>query len=363
MTDFIKGLDLSEAFYREEAAPLIRRFGGKLKFSAALKGFGSDVLGYDTPLSRDHMWGPRFTLFLSREKREAVGAELSSYLAESLPSRFRGYPVNFSRPDGEGIRIMEETKSERVNHLIEITSPREMFRDYLGFPYGQMPETSQWLTVSEHRLLAVTSGRIFHDDLGLGDACRTIARYPRDVALYLMASLWRMISEKEAFVGRTGELGDELGSRLNAASIVQYLMRLGFLWEGRYAPYGKWFGRAFSELSVAGELKPFLEEALRANDWKGREEALCKAYLLAGREQNRLALSPEKPEVKISSYYNRPYRVIFAERFADALTEGIRDPFLKGAPKIGSVPHFSDVCPLYEDRGLTEKLRILYEEI
>lgn len=39
----------------------------KLYAWAGLMGYGSDVLGYDDEISTDHMWGPRFYLFL-REK-------------------------------------------------------------------------------------------------------------------------------------------------------------------------------------------------------------------------------------------------------------------------------------------------------
>lgn len=55
----MKGLDLSEEFYWEIVRPLIaRRFPQLMeKHAAGLIGYGSDVLGYDDVLSRDHEWG------------------------------------------------------------------------------------------------------------------------------------------------------------------------------------------------------------------------------------------------------------------------------------------------------------------
>jgi len=61
---FIKGLELCETFFHEHGLPIIRQYDPNLEFSAGLIGYGSDVLGYDDCVSADHMWGPRFYLFL-----------------------------------------------------------------------------------------------------------------------------------------------------------------------------------------------------------------------------------------------------------------------------------------------------------
>ena len=39
-----------------------------LPYAAALVGGGSQVLGYDTPMSTDHDWGPAVTLFLPEDE-------------------------------------------------------------------------------------------------------------------------------------------------------------------------------------------------------------------------------------------------------------------------------------------------------
>ena len=41
-----------------------------LRHSAALIGAGSEVLGFDTPMSSDHHWGPRAILFLAEDDYE-----------------------------------------------------------------------------------------------------------------------------------------------------------------------------------------------------------------------------------------------------------------------------------------------------
>jgi hypothetical protein len=62
MTEFIPGLKLSELYYNEAIRPLLDKHFPGLAHSAALVGFGSDVIGFDTPLSIDHGWGPRLVL-------------------------------------------------------------------------------------------------------------------------------------------------------------------------------------------------------------------------------------------------------------------------------------------------------------
>ena len=95
--------------------------------------------------------------------------------------------------------------------------------------------------------------------------------YPKDIWLWLLACQWRRIAQEEAFVGRTAEVGDELGSRILTARIVRDLMRLCFLIERRYAPYSKWLGSAFRNLRMAPRLVSYLEAALKATDYPARE--------------------------------------------------------------------------------------------
>jgi hypothetical protein len=65
MADFVPGLELGERFYSEAAKPIIDRYFPGLRYSAAMLGWSSEVLGYDDVESMDHNWGPRFQLFLS----------------------------------------------------------------------------------------------------------------------------------------------------------------------------------------------------------------------------------------------------------------------------------------------------------
>ncbi|MBE0696423.1 MAG: hypothetical protein IH586_05820, partial [Anaerolineaceae bacterium] len=82
MPDFIPGLALSEAYYWEAVRPILDTHFPDLAHTAALIGFSSEVLGFDTLTSRDHFWGPRLWLFLNPQdfltKKDAVNQALRS---------------------------------------------------------------------------------------------------------------------------------------------------------------------------------------------------------------------------------------------------------------------------------------------
>ena len=139
---------------------------------------------------------------------------------------------------------------------------RSFFKEYLGIHPYQKIRDSTWLTLPQQKLLSIVKGKIFHDGLGIKAIIKNFEYYPRDVWLFMLASQWSKISQKEAFVGRTAVVGDELGSRIIASEIVRDLMGLCFLMEKTYAPYSKWFGKAFSELEIAKEISPVLGKVL-----------------------------------------------------------------------------------------------------
>ena len=111
----------------------------------------------------------------------------------------------------------------------------------------------------------MTAGAVFHDPDGdLKHVRSKLEWYPNDIWLWLLACQWRRIAQEEAFVGRTAEVDDELGSRILTARMVRDLMRLCFLIERRYAPYSKWLGSAFQNLHMAPRLASHLDAALEA---------------------------------------------------------------------------------------------------
>jgi len=361
--EFIKGQELCESFFKEIAQPILKKSFPTLRYAAGLIGYGSDVLGFDDAMSTDHMWGPRFLLFLPEERFDRSRAEISAAFSTGFPYEYKGYSTNFSPPDwnDNGVRQREHISEGSVNPLVEYHTLRSYFESYLGWAPFEEITVSQWLTFSEHRLLGITSGRVFHDDLGLEKARKMLGYYPQDVWLWMMASQWKMLAEEEAFTGRCGLVGDETGSRIIAARQVQRIMRLCFLMEKQYAPYSKWFGTAFKQLNIAAELSPVLERVLKTSDWQERDRLLGRAYTIAADTFNSLGLT-EKLDSSTREYFDRPFRVLMADRFADALMDAVQKPDLKKLrPPFGSVCQFTDSTTVFDDPALADRLKSLYK--
>jgi hypothetical protein len=359
---FIKGLDLSELFYKEAVKPILAARFPKVPYSAALLGPGSEVLGFDTPQSTDHDWGPKLMLFLAEAGHAAHRDEIDHVLRQDLPREVRGYPTDFGRHD-DGTAVMTADASGPINHGVSFFTVRAFSRFWLNFDIDEGPGVVDWLTIPEQVLRSFTGGRVFHDGLGQLDPLRARLRYyPHGVWLYLLATQWRRISQEEAFVGRCGQVGDEVGSCLVAARLVRDLMRLCFLMERQYAPYIKWFGTAFAQLDCAGELLPVLTQVLRAESWQEREKYLSSAYEFVARMHNDLDITEPLP-AQVSNYYNRPFLVIHGDRFADAIYAAITDEkVLALPPALGGIDQFVDSTDVLTSPGRLGQLKLTYRQ-
>jgi hypothetical protein len=135
-----------------------------------------------------------------------------------------------------------------------------------------------WLGLPEQALLEVTEGSVYRDDDGgLGALRQRLGYFPQDVWLYKIGCQWVRVGQEQAFVGRCGDVGDDIGSRIITARLARDVIRLCFLVERRYVPYPKWFGTAFARLLCAWEISPLIADALRADDRRRRETALAEA--------------------------------------------------------------------------------------
>jgi hypothetical protein len=341
MPTFVQGRALSAALYRDVVAPTL----GPLRHAAALLGWGSDVLGYDTERSTDHGWGPRMQLFVDA----GDVADATARVTDALPETFGGWPTHFGWDE------------VAVRSWVEVGTLRTWIVARLGYWPGASVATLDWLLTSQQHLLEVTGGAVFHDDHGdLTRVRATLAWYPHDIWLWLLACQWQRISQEESFVGRAAEVGDDLGSRIIAARLARDLMRLGFLLERRYAPYGKWLGTAFAALDIAGELGPAIERALTALNHPERERGLVDAYEIVGRRHNALALTtPLDPSAR--RYHSRPFRVLHAERFVAACLDEIHDPDLRRFPLVGSVDQFVDSTDVLSHAERSRRLRAIFD--
>jgi len=358
MPKFIKGKKLSESFFNEIVKPILKKNYSTLKYSAGLIGNGSDVIDYDTSRSMDHDWGPRVLLFLSK-KDFKKRSQISNIFSKELPYTFKGFSTNFETAGEEGVKVLKKINSGKIDHRIEIFTIESFFKEYLNFNVKKDISIYDWLIFPEHKLLTITAGKIFHDDLGLKNVVEKFQYYPKDVWYYLLASQWKRISPTEQFMGRCGELKDELGSKIIASRLVKDIMKMCFLIEKKYTPYLKWFGTGFNTLKSSKKLKPILNKIMNSKNWKTREKYLSEAYEYLAKMHNSLKIT--KPmKTKVSRFYGRPYLVINGGSFASNIKKQIKNPKLKSLDLgLGSINQLSDSTHVFEAN--TQKFKSVYK--
>jgi Domain of unknown function (DUF4037) len=333
--DFQPGLRLAAAFHADVVRPLLAAAHPGLSYAAALIGPGSEVAGRDTARSTDHDWGPRLQLFLRPEDHTRLGVAVDELLRRELPETFAGFPVRFA--------LSKDPAAAPVRHHVTVTDPDSWYQRRLGFLPHVRVELLDWLATPSQLLLEETAGAVFQDEPGvLGAARAALAWYPDPVWRYLLAAQWQRISQEESFVGRCAEIGDELGAAVTTARLVRDLGRLHLLMARRYPPYAKWLGSAVAEL--LGVAEPLLE-ALHSTG-QIREAALCRAYEQAAARHNELGLTAAV-DGSARWFFDRPFRVLMAGRFATALAATQADPALRGAPPLGAIDQFADSTDLF----------------
>jgi hypothetical protein len=323
---FVPGLKLNQLYYSEVVGPLLKKYDPELRYSAALIGYGSDVLGFDNATSMDHNWGPRMQLFLSGDDSGRVG-EIDQYLRHNLPGEFLGFSTNYTAKRDDGTQTMCPKQNDEVNHLIEICELDGYFAGFLRKDPTRL-SSLDWLCIPEQRLVELTAGLVFYDGLARLNELRSLLRYyPQDVKLIKLAAYWQCIANEEAFIGRGVELGDLLHVKLVSARLVNSLLKICFVLKETYVPYSKWFSRAFERLDLP-QVKTAALRVLHANDPKEIEDHWAELCTLVLDLQNH---TPGIPAVtnEIGDYYKRPYKVIMAGAIVDELRQAIGDEQLR----------------------------------
>ena len=366
MPEFNPALELNRRFYIECIRPALDKHFSTLYHAAALIGYGSEILGFDSTMSMDHNWFPRGYLFLSEENKNLIDS-IKDMLSRELPHEFLGIPVNtVPVPDEPGTRWMKRESDGLVNHMVVPTTLRDFVLDNMGWDISKPLTSQDWLTFPSQVLKSMTSGEVYFDNMGeLTHLREFLSWYPLDVWLFLLASVWDRIGQEEHLMPRAGYAGDELGSAIIGSRLIRDIMSLCFLMEKQYAPYPKWFGSGFKQLDCANEFSPTLWEAQLAKTWEQREKALCNAYKLLVRKHNALGITEPIPE-QVSSFHGRPFQVIHGDIVAKAIAQKITNVDLKRISArglIGGIDQWSDNSELKSNiQHWRQKIRNIYEE-
>jgi hypothetical protein len=343
----VSGGELARRFHADVVAPLLARAMPGLGYAAGRLGSGSDVLGFDDAMSRDHDWGCRLTLLVDEADRDAV-PQIAALLERELPGSYLGHAVRFP-----------VTWDSSRTHNVDVATVGGFATGRLGVdPAGGLP-VLDWLVLTGQSVLEVIAGPVFTDRTTQLAPVRAALRwYPPDVERYVLAAGWQRLSQEMPMVGRSAERGDELGSRLLSARLADDLMWLAFAVSRRWPPYAKWRGTAFQSLDVAPDLSGPLAAAAAAPDWRDRESGLaeaCEVLLNAQRARGLRA-----PASAVIRFWDRPYRTV-DDAVSQALLADITDPQVTGLPAlIGSIEQWVSSVDFLSSPARRAALRTAY---
>ena len=264
------------------------------------------------------------------ETDRVVIGRIGELLQRDLPDSYRGWPVRFAT-----------TWDADVTHRVEVATVGRFAASRLGVNPVHGLSVLDWLTMTGQGMLEVTAGPVFADQTSeLGPVRALLRWYPPDIDRYVLAAGWQRISQDMPLLGRTGQLGDELGSRLLSASLARDLMRQAFLLDRRWHPYGKWFGAMFAALPSAPPLAGLITTLACAEHWRQREDALAAAI------ETMLSLQRARgmrtPARGVISFFDRPYRGVDSAMHESLLAE-ITDPEVARLPPgVGCVEQWAD---------------------
>ena len=268
----MKGLLLAEAYYQDHGEPLLcKRFPQLMdRLAIGLVGSGSECFGFDDHYSRDHNWGPSFSIWLTDDDYDRFGADLIR-VYDSLPQTYQGI-TRIPLADGE----------ERLRGPLRFS---EFYRSHTGL--SRPPAThAQWLAIPQSYLAECTNGKVFHDPLGLFTTWRNLLRayYPEDVRRHKIAARCMAAGQVGQYnYPRHLSRGDQIALTYMESRFSYDITALVFLLVKEYCPYYKWMYRGLKAIDGLGETVYKLLEKLhhyREHTTKGEViEEICRLLI------------------------------------------------------------------------------------
>ncbi len=225
----VSGLELAKRYYEAYGRPMLEeKFPEYVsRIAVGLVGEGSECFGFDDATSRDHDFGPRFVMWVTKETYEETGAALQQAY-EQLPDTFLGVQRLESARGRErsGVKIIEEFYSE-------LTGIKNLLH----------ADAAEWLAAEEYGLAAAVNGEVFTDPEGIFTAYRKqlLAGYPEAVKYRRLAQECALFAQNGQYnLPRMRERGQLVAAELAKMEGVRHAMKLLYLLEGSYAPHEKW---------------------------------------------------------------------------------------------------------------------------
>ena len=239
----MKGLELCKEYYLSYGEAMLSEFPEvKARVAAGLAGEGSECLGYDDELSRDHDFEPGFCLWLTEEDERDYGFRLARAYAK-LPKEFLGFRRQIMSPLG----------GERHG----VCTINGFYGKFLRGAHA--PETTEeWLYTPEHYLLTASDGEVWRDPLGKFSAVREVLKrgFPEDIRKKKLAAKAAVMAQAGQYnYGRCIDRGERGAAQMAIYDFVKNAVGTIYLLNKQYMPYYKWAFRGMRDLPLLSSLE------------------------------------------------------------------------------------------------------------
>lgn len=265
----ISAVTLSEAFFKELVRPAIEANAPQLLEQGAFGrfGYGSECLGLDDEISRDHHWGPQIDLLLPKAALEQLDPEVFRRIAASFPDKFQGFPLIAGQGATAGLSA-GSIEAFLIQTIGRTTSPAS---------------SHDWLEIAEEDIIHIVNGKVFHDSQGDFSRIRSVFSdyYPDDVWKRRIAHWCRYASGMGLYaLGRAHMRGNLPYAYTTFARTIKLTMELAHLLNREYFTYDKWLYPLFCKLpTIAPEMRPLLDKAVEPDTtWEERIALLEQSH-------------------------------------------------------------------------------------
>lgn len=301
----MKGLELARHYFEEIGLPMIRRDFGmyESRIAAGLAGEGSEVLGFDDELSRDHDWGPSFCIWLTDEDAARFGRELQEAY-EKLPGEYLGYPARQVFKGGEA----------RVG-VIRIS---DFYRGYTGL--CRAPETAEeWMRIPEMMLAKAAGGQVFMDGPGEFSRIRQalLRYYPPEVRL-------KKISARAAAMAQSGQYnysrclkrGEHVAAASALSEFTNAACSMVYLLNRQYMPFYKWAHHGMRYLPTLSTVHGMMSELHTSQNGSRKMHLIEEICTMVRCEWRRQGIADGTSDFLID--------------YSPQIIKDIRDPYIRG---------------------------------
>lgn len=268
----MKGLVLAEKYYESYGRSMIEEKFPALADRAAvgLVGQGSECLGFDDDISRDHDYGPSFCIWLTREDYDKFGGSLAAEYVK-LPASFEGVDGRISTAHGKG--------------RVGVLSIPDFYYGLIG--YEDVPVSNrEWMWIPETRLCTAVNGKVFVDCLGEFSRIRNrlLSFYPEDVRIKKLAARAAVMAQSGQYnYGRAIKRGETVAAQLALAEFIKSTISICYLLNKRYMPFYKWMHHGMKELPILSEIGDMLSLLVNDSYASGQKlmiiEAICNIII------------------------------------------------------------------------------------